>query len=112
MIFPSTIKTRTKAFPDDSTVDVGLFQAGSNDHIVVGHEQTAMYFAKIFASWETHPHAERGFKMQQSCMIHTRVQRLNSEEPMHTYRDIDGRYKEDVHKEVNIETELQQLKNI
>jgi hypothetical protein len=110
MIFPTTIKTRTKAFPNESTVDVGLLQAGSNDHIVVGYEQTAMYFGKIFASWETHPHAERGFKRQQPCMIHTRVQRLNSEEAMHTY--IHGRYKEDVHKEVNIETELQQLKNI
>jgi hypothetical protein len=48
-----------------------------------------MYFGKIFASWET--------------------QRLNSEEPMHTY--IHGRYKDDVDKEVNIETELQ-LKKI
>jgi len=68
-----------------------------------------MYFGKIFASWETHPHAEREFKRQQPCMIHIRVQRLNSEEPMHTY--IHSRYKDDVDKEVNIETELQ-LKKI
>jgi hypothetical protein len=38
MIFPNTIKIGTKAFPNERTINVDLFQANSNDHIVVGHE--------------------------------------------------------------------------